>query len=95
VLKKGILMEPVDPRIDPALVPAGSRAIVIAEHQTDEYIALPSVRTPYGKVITRWQLTDEERRALLLGADVFLTIWSYGPINPVHLSVGPCDWSKP
>jgi hypothetical protein len=46
-------------------------------------------------VISRWQVTDEERVALLNGANVFLIIWSAGPINPVHLSVGPCDWSKP
>lgn len=84
-------MEPIDPRIDPALVPAGSRAIVIAEHQS-EYLDLPSVRTPDGKVITRWSLTTEERAAVVRGEDVFLTIWSAGAINPVHLSVGPCDW---
>ena len=40
-------MEIVDPRVDPALVPAGSRAIVIAEHQA-EYRDLPSIRTPNG-----------------------------------------------
>lgn len=38
-------MEIVDPRIDPALVPEGSKAVVIAEHQ-DEYRDLPSIRTP-------------------------------------------------
>lgn len=84
-------MQPVDPRIDPALVPAGSRAIVIAEHQ-DEFMDLPSVCTPDGKIITRWRLTEEEREALLSGQDVFLTIWSGGAIQPVYLSVGPCDW---
>lgn len=84
-------MEPVDPRIDPALVPAGSRPVVVAEHQY-EYKDLPSVRTPDGKVITRWTLTDEERAAIVRGDDVFLTIWSHGAINPVYLSVGPLDW---
>lgn len=84
-------MEPVDPRINPSLVPLGSKAVVIAEHQA-EYVPLPSVRTPDGKVITRWTLTDAERAAVLRGDDIFLTIWSGGAINPVHLSVGPCDW---
>lgn len=84
-------MEPVDPRIDPATVPAGSRAIVVAEHQA-EYVALPSIRTPDGKVITRWSLTEAERAAVLRGEDVFLTIWSFGAIDPVWLSVGPADW---
>jgi hypothetical protein len=84
-------MEPVDPRIDPALVPSGSRAIIIAEHQ-DEFKSLPSVRTPDGKIITRWELTDDERKRVLLGDDVFLTIISSGAICPVYLSVGPVDW---
>jgi hypothetical protein len=84
-------MEPVDPRIDPAFVPHGSCAVVIAEHQP-EYIPLPSVRTPDGKVITRWTLNEAERAAIIRGEDIFLTIWSGGAINPVSLSVGPCDW---
>jgi hypothetical protein len=86
-------MNPVDPRVDPRLVPAGSRALVIAESQP-EYTDLPSIRTPLGHVITRWQLTPEEREQLLAGEDVYLTIWSFGSINPVFLSVGPMDWSK-
>lgn len=86
-------MDITDPRIDPALVPAGSRAVVIAEHQ-DEYRDLPSVRTPDGQVITRWTLTDEERLAILKGADVFVTLLSAGPINPFFVTVGPVDWTK-
>jgi hypothetical protein len=69
----------------------GSRAIVIAEHQA-EYLDLPSVRTPDGKVITRWSLSDVERAALVRGEDIYLTIWSQGAINPVALTVGPCNW---
>lgn len=84
-------MEIVDPRVDPSLVPAGSRAIVIAEKQ-DEYRDLPSVRTPGGQVITRWTLTDAERKAILLGEDIFVTILSHGAINPLFVTVGPVDW---
>lgn len=76
------------------MVPLGSRALVIAEHQTDDYIPLPSIRTPDGKVISRWTLTDGERAAVLLGDDIFLTVWSPGPLQPVALTVGPCDWSQ-
>lgn len=97
-------MKPIDPRINPTLVPQGSRAIVIAETQ-DEYIDLPSVRTPGlmtpdGKlvqppyVITRWELTDEERAAIVRGEDVFVTLVSAGSINPLFVTVGPCDWTK-
>lgn len=100
-------MKPIDPRIDPALVPLGSKAMVIAEHQ-DEYIDLPSVRTPAqfmmteeglrcthpGYVITRWELTDDERKAILKGDDVYITLVTGGSIHPLFATVGPVDWSK-
>lgn len=86
-------MEIVDPRIDPRLVPAGSKAIVIAEHQ-EEYRALPSIRTPDGMVITRWEFSDAERRAILLGEDLYVTILSAGAINPLFCTVGPVDWTR-
>lgn len=84
-------MEIADPRIDPRLVPPGSRAVVIAEDQT-EYRDLPSVRTPLGQVITRWSLSDAERAAVAAGEDVFVTILSHGPINPLFVTIGPVDW---
>lgn len=96
-------MKPVDPRIDPALVPPGSKAIVVAEHQ-DEWLDLPSVRTPAvydgpilminPYVITRWSLTNEERAAIVRGEDVFITLVSGGPINPLFATVGPVNWGK-
>ena len=85
-------MTPTDPRVDPRLVPDNSRAIVVAKDQP-EYIPLPSVITPDHKVITRWELSTEERRAILNGEDIFLTIWGT-PIRPVMLTVGPIDWKE-
>lgn len=95
-------MKPTDPRINPAHVPPGSRAIVIAEHQA-EFIDLPAVRTltvvdDHGKVlvppyvITRWELTDDERAALVRGEDVYITLISSGAIHPMFVTVGPTDW---
>lgn len=94
-------MEIVDPRIDPALVPPGSVARVIAEHQ-DDYKDLPSVCTPAlvldGKlvrppyVITRWSPTNAERAAIVRGEDIFVTLLSHGPINPLFVTIGPTDW---
>lgn len=86
-------MEIVDPRIDPRLVPSGSKAIVIAEHQ-DEYRDLPSVRTPDGQVITRWSLSNEERAAIVRGDDIYVTILSHGAINPLFVTVGPVNWNS-
>lgn len=87
-------MEIVDPRVDPSLVPEGSRAIVIAEYQA-EYRDLPSIRTPDGQVITRWTLSDEERAAIGRGEDIFITLLSHGPINPLFATVGPVNWRRP
>lgn len=95
-------MDIVDPRVDPSLVPEGSRAVVIAEHQ-EEYLDLPSIRTPAvydeegrmtnpGYVITRWALTPEERKAILLGEDIYITLVSGGAINPLFATVGPVNW---
>lgn len=84
-------MDIVDPRVDPRLVPDGSKAIVIAEHQ-DEYRDLPSIRTPDGQVITRWALTAEERAAIVRGEDIYVTLLSHGAINPLFVTVGPVNW---
>lgn len=84
-------MEVVDPRVDPSLVPDGSRAVVIAEHQS-EFNNLPSIRTPDGQVITRWTFTDEERLAIVRGEDVYITLLSDGPINPLFATVGVVNW---
>lgn len=86
-------MEIVDPRVDPSLVPLGSRAVVIAEHQS-EYRDLPSIRTPNGQVITRWSLSNEERAAVLNGEDIYITLLSHGPINPLFATVGPVNWRR-
>lgn len=96
-------MDIVDPRVDPALVPEGSRAVVIAEHQ-DEYRDLPSVRTPPvfvdgrmvtpPQVITRWRLSLEERAAIVRGEDVYVTLLSGGSIYPFFVTVGPVNWAE-
>lgn len=82
-------MELIDPRIDPKLVPEGSRATVIAKEQR-EFRDMPSVRTPFGQVITRWEPTPEERRAIFEGADIFMTVLAgKGAVQPVRMDVGP------
>lgn len=86
-------MEICDPRVDPSLVPEGSRPVVIAEHQ-EEYRDLPSIRTPDGQVITRWSLTDEERVAIVRGEDIYVTILSQGAIDPLFVTVGPVNWRE-
>lgn len=85
-------MDIVDPRVDPSLVPPGSRAIIVAKDQP-QYRDLPSVRTPLGHVITRWTLTDEERRRIAEGEDIFVTLLAFGAINPFYVTVGAVNWA--
>jgi hypothetical protein len=94
-------MKIVDPRVDPALVPEGSRCTIIAEHQP-EYLDLPSIRTPGLQVggrlvrppyvITRWEPTLEERAAIVRGEDIYITLIAFGAIAPMRVSVGVDDW---
>jgi hypothetical protein len=87
-------MDIVDPRVDPALVPAGSRPQVINGPRGDEYRDLPSIRTPDGQVITRWSLSEAERAAIVRGEDIYVTLLSAGAINPFFVTVGPVDWRE-
>lgn len=86
-------MEISDPRVPPQLVPSGSRAVVIAEHQA-EFLDLPSIRTPRGQVITRWTPTPAEREAVARGEDVYVTLLSRGAINPLFVTIGPVNWAE-
>jgi hypothetical protein len=84
-------MKPVDPQIPVRLLPDGAVARVIAETQ-EQYEDLPSVRTPGGQVITRWELTDEERAAIAAGGDVWVTLFSHGAITPILVLAGHDDF---
>ena len=86
-------MEIVDPRVHPSLVPNGSQAQVFNGPRGDEYRDLPSIRTPDGQIITRWTLTEDERAAIVRGEDVYVTLLSYGAINPFFVTVGPVNWT--
>lgn len=84
-------MEIADPRVDPRLVPDGSRPLVLNDAEKN-YRDLPSIRTPGGQVITRWALSDQERLAVAAGEDIYVTILSVGGICPLFVTVGPVDW---
>lgn len=42
----------------------------------------------------RRTLTDADRRAVMLGEDLYVTILSQGAINPLFCTVGPVDWTR-
>lgn len=56
------------------------------------YIDLPAIKIDdgHGRIITRWQLSDEDRARIAAGGDIFLDVWTFGrPLQPVCLSTEP------
>lgn len=80
-------MEPVNPGIP------GFPQVACGESQ-EEYNTLPAVLAydASGNVIlvTRWQLSAEERAAIAAGGDLYLTVLTFGqPLQPVLLGTEP------
>lgn len=51
----------------------GTPEVAVAKEQ-DNYLTLPAVFTADGDVITRWQVTPEQRREIAAGADLYLIL---------------------
>jgi hypothetical protein len=76
----------------------GATLIVIAKDQP-EYIPLPALVFPDGKVLTEWSLSEEERAAIARGENLRLWVWVFprrcahcgaveaGKLQPVLLDV--------
>lgn len=80
-------MEPVPVGTVP---PKGWNEVVYAKDQP-QYLPLPALLSMMsdGQMVTRWTLSPEERAAIAGGADVFLTVLTFGrPLQPVLLEVG-------
>lgn len=53
-----------------------------------EYAGLKILRSPEGRVMSRWTFTEEERRAIAEGADLFLTVHTFNhPFQPVKIII--------
>jgi hypothetical protein len=84
-------MDIITPRDALFLLPAGTRRVNYAEHQP-EYLTLPSLVTPDGKVVSQW-LPDANDLALLNnGVAVTLVLYTFNqPLQPIFLAVGGLD----
>ncbi len=61
--------------------------IIVAENQ-DEYLNLPSIRLADQSILTRWKLTDEEKKIVAETGDVYLIMQTFGkPVTPVMMQV--------
>ena len=57
---------------------------VILGGDQPEYLPLPALRSagPHYAILTRWVPTEEERRQVAEGADIYLTVWTFGKLYP-------------
>lgn len=78
-------MIPVSP-----VMPGSETIELVYGKNQPEYVPLPAVYldTPSRPVLSRWRLSDEERAAVAAGADIVLTLLSFGnPLTSSHLQV--------
>lgn len=60
--------------------------VVYAENQP-EYQPLPSIRAADGTILTRWKLTEEEKRQVLSQGYVYLLVMTFNqPLQPLLLT---------
>lgn len=77
-------MTPVSPVLDEKLA---SSEVVYAKDQP-EYIPLPTLRNSKGMVLSRWKLSDIEREAIALGADIHVCTCTFNqPLQPIRVDV--------
>ena len=75
----------------PVFVDACLPEVVFAKDQP-EYIPLPAVRLigDEGQIVTRWELSDDDRARIAAGASVYLSVRTFGrPLQPVLLETTP------
>jgi hypothetical protein len=92
-------MNVVAPQETDFTLPPGTELIIFAKEQP-QYQQLPAFRTPDGRVVSQWQLTDEEKAALLDGKPLTLILHTFSSrcpqckaslgLTPVSLSVPIC-----
>lgn len=75
-------MKPISP-----VVPGKQlKEIVLAEHQ-DEYQNLPVVECGGGVLLSRWELTDDEKKFIAEHGYLYLWNWTFGqPLQPVVIT---------
>jgi hypothetical protein len=64
--------------------------VYAADHP--QYQPLPAFKCVNGKILTRWELTDEERKLIAEQGYIFLAVSTFNqPLQPVYLSATPPD----
>jgi hypothetical protein len=83
-------MDYLMPRNGPVIDGLEDHEVVFAKDQP-EYIPLRVLvmKRPGNPVLSRWTLTDEQRKTVAEGADVFLELMTFGqPLQPIRIAIG-------
>lgn len=77
----------------------GAEEITVAEDQLDyKPLVAAFYKNPDGVpiLLTRWRFTEDERRQLAAGEDLYLGVLTFGqPLQPLIPGVGPGGWLIP
>lgn len=80
----------LNPSEKPVVEGLEKHEVVYAKNQP-EYNPLRTVRgkTESTPVLSRWNLTEQQRQAVLDGADVYLELNTFGnPLQPIRMAIG-------
>lgn len=86
-------MKPISP-----VIPGLEQFEVNVGGDQPEYIGVPTLIGPLPQAIftSRWQLTDDERKQIADGADIYFSQLTFGRgMSPVQLSVGATVADQP
>lgn len=75
--------------VSPVIPGQESRETIYAKDQP-MYLPLPAIVMDgvEREVLTCWELTNEEKIALLSGGQIYLSLWTFGsPLQPIRLRV--------
>ncbi len=78
------------------LDPAGPWHVTVFGKNQPEYQPLPALRRegPEGNVMTRWSFTEEERKLIAAGEDLWLEQLTFGQtFQPQRPTVGLPEWT--
>jgi hypothetical protein len=88
------------PKDGPVFDGLENKEVVYAKDQP-EYLPLRTLVSAGRdtKVISRWTLTEEQRKAVAEGADIFLILFTFGqPLQPIQIAVSDgkddTDWVR-
>lgn len=81
------------PRDGPVFDGLEGEEVVYAKNQPP-YLPLRTLVSgePERRVISRWSFTDEQRKKIAEGGDLFLMLLTFGqPLQPIQLAIGSGD----